>query len=88
MRSRSRGRRSRIGQVKDGGDAARKAEIENFHQVLMDVSMGRASDRVREFIIRAYVKGMKSCDGTAEKCDFEGSTSVFTKRRFRCLYVF
>ena len=54
-------------------------------KVLMDVSMGRASDRVREFIIRAYVKGMdpRSCDGTAEKCDFEGSTSVFTKRRYR-----
>ena len=46
--------------------------------------MGRASDRVREFIIRAYVKGMDdSCEGTAENCDFEGSTSVFTKRRFR-----
>ena len=69
--------------VKDGGDEAKKAEIENFHKVLMDVAMGRPTDRVRQFIIRAYVKGMKSCDGTAEKCDFEGSTSVFTKRRYR-----
>ncbi len=62
--------------MKDGGDEAKKAEIENFHKVLMDVSMGKASDRVREFIIRAYVKGMDgSCKGTAENCDFEGSTS-------------
>ena len=48
----------------------------------MDVSMGLATDRVRRFLIQAYVKGMMSC-GTADSCDFEGSTAVFTKRRFR-----
>ena len=69
--------------VKDDGDASRQAEIENFHKVLMDVSMGVASDRVKKFIIRAYVKGMLSCGGTAERCEFENSTSVFTKRRYR-----
>ena len=46
-------------------------------------SMGIASDRVRQFIIRALVKGMLSCGGTANNCDYEGSTSVFTERRFR-----
>ena len=69
--------------VKDDGNASRKAEIEDFHKVLMDVSMGVASDRVRRFIIRAYVKGMLSCGGKADNCDFEGNTAVFTKRRYR-----
>jgi hypothetical protein len=68
--------------VKGDDSDARKAEIENFHKVLMDVSLGIASDRVRQFIIQAYVKGMLSC-GVAENCDLEGSTTVFTKRRFR-----
>ena len=49
----------------------------------MDVSMGIASDRVKNFIVRAYVKGMLSCGGTANKCELEGNTSVFTKRRYR-----
>jgi len=66
--------------VKD--DGTRKDELENFHKVLMDVSMGLATDRVRQFVIQAYVKGMMSC-GTADRCEFEGSTAVFTKRRFR-----
>ena len=62
--------------MKDGGDEAKKAEIENFHKVLLDVAMGKPTDRVRPFIIRAYVKGMDgSCKGTAENCDFEGGTS-------------
>ena len=64
------------------GDEDRKDETENFHKVLMDVSMGMASDRVKRFIIRAYVKGMVSC-GTAENCELEGSTSFFTKSRYR-----
>ena len=64
------------------GDEDRKDEIENFHKVLMDVSMGVASDRVKRFLIQAYVKGMISC-GTAANCELEGSTSVFTKRRYR-----
>lgn len=71
--------------VKDGGDETRKAEIKKIHKVLMDVSMDRASDRVRDFTKCVYVKGVMptSCGGTAKECDFEGSTSVFTKRRFR-----
>ena len=40
--------------------------------------MGIASNVVRQFVIDAYVKGARI--GCAENCDFEGSTSVMTKR--------
>ena len=63
------------------GDADRADELENFHGVLSDISWGRATERVRDFIIGAYVKG--AVCGTAERSELEGSTSVFTKRRFR-----
>ena len=68
--------------VKDDDDSSRKIELENFHKVLLDVSMGIASDRVKQFIIQSYVKGMISC-GTAKNSDLEGNTAVFTKRRYR-----
>ena len=61
--------------VKEQG---REAELENFHQVLSDISMGIASNVVRQFVIDAYVKGARI--GCAENCDFEGSTAVMTKR--------
>ena len=48
----------------------------------MDVSIGVASDIVKQFIIQSYVKGMISC-GTAKNSDLEGNTAVFTKRRYR-----
>ncbi len=60
--------------------ADRTEEIENFHGVLMDVSMGIASERVRKFIVQAYVRGTLIC-GTADHAELEGNTSVFTKRR-------
>ncbi len=63
------------------GDADRAEELENFHGVLSDISWGTATERVRDFIIGAYVKG--AVCGTAERSELEGSTSVFTKRRFR-----
>ena len=63
--------------VKEQG---REAELENFHQVLSDISMGIASNVVRQFVIDAYVKGARI--GCAENCDFEGSTTVMTKRRY------
>ena len=44
----------------------------------MDVSLGIASQRVREFLVQAYVRGSVSC-GTAVNAELEGSTSVFTK---------
>ena len=69
------------------GDASRAHELENFHEVLSDISWGRATQRVRDFIIEAYVRGA-DC-GNAERAELEGSTSVFTKRRFResCLLL-
>ena len=62
-------------------DASRANELENFHEVLSDISWGRATPRVRDFIVKAYVRGA-TC-GNAERSELEGSTSVFTKRRFR-----
>ena len=59
----------------DGDTAERAAELESFHDVLMDVSMGVASDRVRKFIVQAYVRGMLYC-GTAEHAELEGNTSA------------
>jgi hypothetical protein len=47
--------------------------------VLMDISLGIASERCRKFICDAYVRGA-SCP-TAASAELEGSTSVFTKRR-------
>ena len=51
----------------------------------MDVSMGLASERVREFLVQAYVRGSVSC-GTAANAELEGSTSVFTKEREFLMY--
>ena len=62
-------------------DAERASESEEFHAVLSDVALGETTDRVKDFVIAAYVRGARV--GCAEKTDFEGSTSVFTKRRYR-----
>ena len=62
-------------------DANRAEELQNFHEVLSDISWGMATQRVRDFIIDAYVRG--AICGNAERSELEGSTSVFTKRRFR-----
>ena len=59
----------------------RREESEEFHRVLNDVAWGHSTDRVKQFIIAAYVRGAHV--GCAEKSEFEGSTSVFTKRRYR-----
>ena len=67
-----------------GGDddsAERTAELENFHAVLQDVSMGLASERVRRFIVQSYVRGTLYC-ATSDNAELEGNTAVFTKRRF------
>ena len=62
-------------------DVDRAAELEQFHRVLNDISWGVASDEVRSFIVESYVRGASS--NCAEKTPFEGSTGVFTKRRYR-----
>ena len=60
------------------GDAA---ELEEFHRVLADVSWGEPTQRVRDFIVNAYVRG--TAIGCADRTELEGNTSVFTKRRYR-----
>ena len=62
-------------------DENRRAEIVLFQKVLADISMCRATQSVRDFIIAAYVRGASV--GTAEHTALEGNTAVFTKRRYR-----
>ena len=52
-----------------------------FHRVLTDISMGRPSNDVRKFLVDAYARGAQC--GCASNCELEGSTAVFTKRRYR-----
>ena len=63
------------------GTEDRAGELNNFHEVLSDISWGEVSDAVREFIVAAYVRG-GSC-GVAQNCEYDGSTAIFTKRRYR-----
>ena len=49
--------------------------------MLSDISWGEESDAVRDFIVAAYVRG-GAC-GVAQNCEFDGSTAIFTKRRYR-----
>ena len=65
--------------VKDAECTAdRQAELEDFHNVLLNISEGKATRRVRDFIINAYVRGAISCGGSIEKVGLEGSTAVHT----------
>ncbi len=58
--------------------AGRAEELEGFHRVLTDISMGVPSNDVSKFLVQAYVRGAQC--GCATNCELEGSTSVFTKR--------
>ena len=51
-----------------------------FHDVLEDVSMGRTSERVKQFFVEAYVRGALR---TQHNVGFEESTACFTLRRYR-----
>ena len=62
-------------------DEARRDEIEQFHGILAGISMCKATQVVRDFIVAAYVRGASI--GTAEHTPLEGNTAVFTKRRYR-----
>ena len=55
-------------------EEGREEELESFHRVLGDISMGTASNEVRKFIIDSYVRGAKI--GNAEAASFEGNTAV------------
>ena len=63
------------------GDSSRAGELEEFHGVLHDISYGRTTERVKRFVVQCYVRGAPV--GCAERSELEGSTGVFTKRRFR-----
>ena len=67
----------------DAGGTDRKAELDNFHKVLLDISEGRATPAVRAFIVEAYVRGAISCGGSVENAGLEGNTAVFSRRSFR-----
>ena len=56
-----------------------EAELEHFHRALSHISMGVASNEVRQFVMDAYVRGGKI--GNAENAEFEGNTAVMTIRR-------
>ena len=62
-------------------DDSRRDELDQFHKVLTDISLGQDSNDVRTFVIDAYIRGFKV--GCAENVNFEGSTAVFTRRRYR-----
>ena len=62
-------------------DEARSRETEVFHSALGDVALGLTTEDVKRLVVGAYVRGAHV--GCAERTDVEGSTSVFTKRRYR-----
>ena len=59
---------------------AQGKELEDFHQILTDISNGIVSEQVREFVVKKYTEGALV---SAANVDFEGSTTVVSKRRFR-----
>ena len=54
---------------------------DEFHRVLADVAWCEPTEQVADFIVDAYVRG--AVVGCAQRAEVEGSTSVFTKRRYR-----
>ena len=62
------------------GDEDRKLELDDYHEVLSDISWCRETAKVRRFFVEAYVRG--AAVGSAERAELEGSTAAFTKRRF------
>ena len=63
-------------------DEARRQEIENFHEVLTDISYCRCTTVVREFIINSYVRGAQVGGGSSEHSPFEGNTAAPNSHKF------
>ena len=61
-------------------DPGRRDELESFHETLNDISAGKPTELVKKFLIECYVRAAKV---GADNVEFEGSTAVFTKRRYR-----
>ena len=66
--------------VTSSEDPDRQRELDRFHETLEDISQGRASRLVREFVVDSYVRG---AGVTQDKVAFDGNTACFTKRRYR-----
>ena len=64
-------------------DDARREELENYHHVLDDMGHGRATLRVKQFLIAAYLRAAMEKTQTATAAPLEGCTTIFTKRRHR-----
>ena len=62
------------------GGVGRALELENYHQVLTDVSLGQVTDRVRKFFIEKFCEGAGM---TGDNEPFEGSNCICAKRRYR-----
>ena len=62
------------------GDEDRTQELDDFHEVLSDISWCRETAKVRQFIVEAYVRG--AAVGSAERAELDGSTAAFCKRMF------
>lgn len=65
--------------VVDGG-VGRALELQNYHDVLTDVSLGQVTDRVRNFFIEKFCEGAGM---TGDNEPFEGSNCICAKRRYR-----
>ena len=63
-----------------GSNEEEQQALDTFHGVLEDVACGKATPRVREALVAAYVRGANS---TQETVGFENSTACMAKRRYR-----
>ena len=62
----------------------RQDELEGFHQVLNDISLGVASQAVRDFVIQAYVRGAKVGNAGAHFCCARGLVTGYARRAPEC----
>ena len=62
-------------------DETRSSESDVFHSASGEVAEGKTTERVKKIVVEAYVRGAPV--GCAERAEVEGSTIVFTKRRYR-----
>ena len=61
-------------------DPMEQKSLDDFHTVLEDIAFGMPTPLVKDFLIRAYVRGAKK---TQANVGFEESIACFTKRRYR-----
>ena len=64
-------------------DQSRREELDAYHSILDDMGHGRASTRVKQYVVEAFVRGALAKKQTADLVDIEGFTSIFAKRRYR-----